>query len=364
LTAKRGLQVDPNDENAIFVAVEIEIKECNQTGDAQTCNDAAALGQRGLAIPQKPAYTDDNWRKTIAVTYPYYRTAIALARETTSNTETRNGTTLAEFNGSASGSDQSLAALESDIAAGKEVSIPIKFRNYMPHNSQYTQMFCYEGPECGDPQSVAANLYDAVVKLSKTSFSLSGDCRINRGFLGWELCDFQVPPTKLIGIENQPERASRLHVQVAIKNKKNDKEKRKDYYFYNAAAIASGSQYPGGEGTSFICSDCDDSMDVLYTLLTKFRGGQWTRIEDAPEPVAPPPPPTPPSAQRQYDDIAPPPPLPAPAPTIAMGQTKSQVIAAFGEPQRKATAGPKEIFFYTDLKMKVTFTNGKVSSIE
>lgn len=68
--------------------------------------------------------------------------------------------------------------------------------------------------------------------------------------------------------------------------------------------------------------------------------------------------------QRQYEDLAPPPPPPAPAPTISMGQTKSQVISAFGEPQRKAAAGPREIFFYTDLKMKVTFTNGKVNGIE
>jgi hypothetical protein len=71
-----------------------------------------------------------------------------------------------------------------------------------------------------------------------------------------------------------------------------------------------------------------------------------------------------PPTQRQYEDIAPPPPPPAPAPTISMGQTKDQVTAAFGEPQRKAAAGAKEIFFYTDLKMKVTFTNEKVSSIE
>ena len=164
--AKRGLQVDPNDENAIFLAVELEITECNRTGDAQICNDAAALGQRGLAIPQKPVYTDDNWRKTIAITYPYYRSAIALARP-------------------------------------------------------------------------------------------------------------MVPA---------PE----------------------------------------------------------------------------PAPMASPAPP----AQRQYEDVGPPPPSPAPAPTISMGQTKAQVTAAFGEPQRKAAAGPREIFFYTDLKMKVTFTNGKVSGIE
>jgi len=72
--------MDTNDENAIFVAVTIEITECNKTGDAEICNDAAALGQRGLSIPQPSVYTDDNWRKTIAVTYPYYRLAIALAR--------------------------------------------------------------------------------------------------------------------------------------------------------------------------------------------------------------------------------------------------------------------------------------------
>ena len=74
--------------------------------------------------------------------------------------------------------------------------------------------------------------------------------------------------------------------------------------------------------------------------------------------------PSPAPAQHQYEDLAPPPPAPAPAPTISMGQTKAQVTAAFGEPQRKAAVGPKEIFFYTDLKMKITFTNGKVSSID
>jgi len=79
------------------------------------------------------------------------------------------------------------------------------------------------------------------------------------------------------------------------------------------------------------------------------------------EPAAPT---TPSAGLHKYDDLAAPQPPPAPAPTISMGETKSQVIAAFGEPQRKAAVGPKEVFFYIDLKMKVTLTNGKVSSIE
>jgi outer membrane protein assembly factor BamE (lipoprotein component of BamABCDE complex) len=73
---------------------------------------------------------------------------------------------------------------------------------------------------------------------------------------------------------------------------------------------------------------------------------------------------------RQQKELATPPspqaitPPPAPVPTISIGQTKAQVIAAFGEPQRKAEAGTKEIFYYSDSKMKVTFINGIVSSID
>ena len=69
------------------------------------------------------------------------------------------------------------------------------------------------------------------------------------------------------------------------------------------------------------------------------------------------------SAQAPLPDIAPPPPPPdAPPPTIALGQTKNQVTAAFGQPTRIAKLGVKEVFYYKDIK--VTFTNGKVSNVE
>jgi hypothetical protein len=62
-------------------------------------------------------------------------------------------------------------------------------------------------------------------------------------------------------------------------------------------------------------------------------------------------------------DIAPPPPpADAPPPTIAVGQTKDQVTAAFGQPVKAAKIGAREIFYYKD--MKVTFLNGKVSNVE
>jgi hypothetical protein len=59
----------------------------------------------------------------------------------------------------------------------------------------------------------------------------------------------------------------------------------------------------------------------------------------------------------------PPPPADTPPPSIAVGQTKDQVVAGFGQPVRMAKlAGTKEIYFYKD--MKVTFTAGKVSNVE
>jgi len=70
-----------------------------------------------------------------------------------------------------------------------------------------------------------------------------------------------------------------------------------------------------------------------------------------------------PAAPAPMAAIAPPPPpADAPPPTIALGQTKSQVTAAFGQPVRMAKLGVKEIYYYKD--MKVTFTNGKVSNVE
>jgi hypothetical protein len=89
------------------------------------------------------------------------------------------------------------------------------------------------------------------------------------------------------------------------------------------------------------------------------QGGQSGQPAQAaaPAPAAPAAPPAPMAAIPP-----PPPPADAPPPTIAIGQTKDQVTAAFGQPTRAAKLGVKEIYYYKD--MKVTFTNGKVSNVE
>jgi len=74
--------------------------------------------------------------------------------------------------------------------------------------------------------------------------------------------------------------------------------------------------------------------------------------------------------QQQADapppPIAPPPPPPdepaAPPKSIDLGMTKDQVVANFGQPERTAKVGAKEIYFYKDLK--VTFVAGKVTDVQ
>ena len=109
-------------------------------------------------------------------------------------------------------STRSLGDLESDIDAGKEVTFPAKLNNGW------------------DPGKV--DLYPVVVTLSKTRFALEA---MN--------LSLTVSPDKILEHVVRPDvaglgyiRASRLHIKVAVKNKKGTKEDKKDYDLYSANA--------------------------------------------------------------------------------------------------------------------------------
>jgi tetratricopeptide (TPR) repeat protein len=76
--AKRLLQVDPNNMHALYIAVALERSNCLKSSEAQVCDDAAALAQKGLAAP-KPADTSDaDWKKMTDTVYPSFHSAIAI----------------------------------------------------------------------------------------------------------------------------------------------------------------------------------------------------------------------------------------------------------------------------------------------
>lgn len=83
--ASRLLQVDPNNMKAIFISVFIKKTQCARSVDAsgkskdpQTCDDMAALAQKGLQIAKPTAVSADEWAKQTGATYPLFHSALAL----------------------------------------------------------------------------------------------------------------------------------------------------------------------------------------------------------------------------------------------------------------------------------------------
>lgn len=76
--ASRLLQIDPNNFEAILYSALIKKSQCGRGGDAQTCDDAAALAQKGLTVPKPAGTADGDWKKQTDAAYPLFHSTIAL----------------------------------------------------------------------------------------------------------------------------------------------------------------------------------------------------------------------------------------------------------------------------------------------
>jgi hypothetical protein len=77
-TATRILQLDPNNLRAILSAVYVKKGQCARTQDVQTCDDAAALSQKGLIAPKPAAIADADWKSLTHLAYPLFHSTLAL----------------------------------------------------------------------------------------------------------------------------------------------------------------------------------------------------------------------------------------------------------------------------------------------
>jgi hypothetical protein len=77
-TANRILQLDANHLRAILSAVYVKKGQCAKTQDVQTCDDAAALSQRGLVAPKAAAIADADWKSLTHLAYPLFHSTLAL----------------------------------------------------------------------------------------------------------------------------------------------------------------------------------------------------------------------------------------------------------------------------------------------
>lgn len=77
-TATRLLQIDPNDLGAIYFSVAIKKTQCAKTSDQATCDDMAALAQKGLAATKPASMAEDAWKQQTTLAFPTFDSAIAL----------------------------------------------------------------------------------------------------------------------------------------------------------------------------------------------------------------------------------------------------------------------------------------------
>jgi hypothetical protein len=76
--ASRLLQVDPTNMKGILISVIDKRSQCLKANDPQTCDDAAAIAQKGLAVPKSADLSADDWKKMTDTSYPLFHSAIAL----------------------------------------------------------------------------------------------------------------------------------------------------------------------------------------------------------------------------------------------------------------------------------------------
>ena len=76
---------------------------------------------------------------------------------------------------------------------------------------------------------------------------------------------FSVAPKKIVDLIDEPTKANRIRLKVAVPNKNGDKDDIKSYEFYHPRAFM--------KGFSILCEACDGSMTVLYGLLDRVRTG-------------------------------------------------------------------------------------------
>jgi hypothetical protein len=133
------------------------------------------------------------------------------------------------------------------------------------------------------------------------------------------------------------------------------------------SGIYDGVSYRGELKFPYRKNAAPPADQLLNTIAEVFAVQPATAGTDIKRPKAP----APAQAQSPADvplpPIAPPPPPPADgAPvqpkSISAGQTPDQVIAILGQPDKVVKLGPKEIYYFKDIK--VTFVDGKMTDAQ
>jgi hypothetical protein len=148
--------------------------------------------------------------------------------------------------------------MRKDVAAGKDVDVPIKYVSGAIDSPRVDHIF--------------GGLYlaDGVIRLRKGDVTFIPTVGAT---------SFSIAPNQLVAVDNEPGQSARLHLRVPISDKKGTAKPR-DFYFFNHGASTAGDTagVVGGGGASVTCEACDRSIDDLYALLDDAQRAQREQV--------------------------------------------------------------------------------------
>ena len=146
--------------------------------------------------------------------------------------------------------DNSLSGRARLLEAGAEIRVPVKYNSACFDCKGIARLYAAR-------PMLAVYMADGTLTLTKTTLTFDGSVGAY---------DFSVTHDKILLLEDQPDMSARVHLTVALPNRKG-REDKKDYYFYNPAARGTGDPSVDGRGQSIVCTGCDDSLHNFYKLL-------------------------------------------------------------------------------------------------
>jgi hypothetical protein len=113
---------------------------------------------------------------------------------------------------------------------------------------------------------------EGIVTVSKTAVSFRST-HSPYGYAAAAGPNFTGSPDKILLLANEQTLPPNVHLKMATMNKKGTKEIKHDFHFANrAAAVVDTTGRAGYIYTRGVaCDECDNSLNVLFALLSKVR---------------------------------------------------------------------------------------------
>lgn len=204
--SQRLLQVDPNSLKATLYTVVIKKQQCakGNGSDSQSCDDAAAIAQKGLQIQKPASMADADWQKLTHAAFPIFHSAVALddvvSKKDFKAAQDEYSSELKMY----AGDESKTAGLQDTLLLAQAESQPGSTQQLIPAIWHYARVWAYAPPAYKAQIAPRLEYY-----YKKYHGSLEGldDVKVKAATSEFPPADFTIKPA--------PSPAEQIHALIA-----------------------------------------------------------------------------------------------------------------------------------------------------